>query len=423
MAKERRDNKNRLLWKGEYQKEDGRYMYKYTDSHGKAGYVYSWTLTKTDRTPKGKQPGKCLRDLEIEIAKNIDAGINISLSKNSTVNDYFDKYMDLRKKLKSTTRRNYRYQYDSYARDAIGCMKISKVKYSDIKGLYSRLICEEDMKVSTLQNLNSILLPIFSLAVRDKVISDNPADKVYVEIKRECGDDTNKKRALTIAQQKALVKFVEHHPKLSRWYPLVVFLLGTGCRIGEACGLTWDDCDFKNNIIRIERTLCYYPDENSGKCSFFFQTPKTKTGIREIPMLKDVRKVLLEEKKNQMECGFNTKTIDGVSGLVFMTKGKNAVAPRTFNYALDEIVKAYNQEEKLRSIGERRTPVYIQDISPHIFRHTFCTRLCEQQINIGVIQKIMGHSSISVTMNIYNDVTNELSISEFGKLDQALKIC
>lgn len=68
---ERRDNKKRKLWKGEYQKSDGRYMYRYIDSKGNARFVYSWCLTSTDRPPSGKHSDKCLRELEKEIAKDI----------------------------------------------------------------------------------------------------------------------------------------------------------------------------------------------------------------------------------------------------------------------------------------------------------------------------------------------------------------
>ena len=64
---DRRDTKNRLLGKGEYQKTDGRYMYRYVDSKGNNRFVYSWTLTQTDRPPKGKRSDKCLRELEKEL--------------------------------------------------------------------------------------------------------------------------------------------------------------------------------------------------------------------------------------------------------------------------------------------------------------------------------------------------------------------
>ena len=76
MAKERRDTKNRLLMKGEYQNADGRYMYRYIDAKGTPRFVYSWTLTQSDRTPKGKQPGICLRELEKDIAKDLQDEID-----------------------------------------------------------------------------------------------------------------------------------------------------------------------------------------------------------------------------------------------------------------------------------------------------------------------------------------------------------
>ena len=78
---ERRDTRNRLLGRGEYQKSDGRYMYKYIDSNGNSRFVYSWMLTRTDRPPKGKHSDKCLREMEKEISRDVQDGIDIQKAK------------------------------------------------------------------------------------------------------------------------------------------------------------------------------------------------------------------------------------------------------------------------------------------------------------------------------------------------------
>ena len=93
MAKERRDTKNRILEKGEYQKADGRYMYRYTDSTGETRFVYSWTLTQSGRPPKGVKPGLCLRELEKQIVKDAYDGINSFQAAKITLNDCWEQYI------------------------------------------------------------------------------------------------------------------------------------------------------------------------------------------------------------------------------------------------------------------------------------------------------------------------------------------
>ena len=76
MSEKRRDNKGRLLKTGESQRTDGRCLYKYVDAQGETRYVYSWKLAPTDPVPKGKRNGKSLRELEAEIQRDLQDGID-----------------------------------------------------------------------------------------------------------------------------------------------------------------------------------------------------------------------------------------------------------------------------------------------------------------------------------------------------------
>lgn len=422
MAKERRDNKNRILSKGEYQNKDGRYMYRYTDVTGDVRYVYSWTLNASDRTPKGKSMGPSLRELEKSIAKDLNDGINSHIGKNRTLNDYFEIYMDQKKKLKQTTRQKYRYAYDHYVRDSLGKRKIADIKYSDIKKFYVDLVGDGGERMATVLGINVVLVPVFKVAVNDDCIRKNPALGVANEVKKEVGYRAMPKKALTTQQQAALVQYVKSHKFYKRWHPLILFLLGTGCRIGEALALTWDDCDFANNMISINKSIHYFPDEITGKWKTLISPPKTEAGIREIPMFSEVREILLELKKRQMKFGFCTSVVDGVSGFVFYGRDHTVILPRNFTFALERIVESYNDKEIQTAEESYRDPVLIPKFSPHVFRHTFCTRLCENGMNLKVVQEIMGHADISITMNIYNDLTDEFKKSAFIEMDRVYKI-
>ena len=89
---------------------------------------------------------------------------------------------------------------------------------------------------------------------------------------------------------------------------------------------------------------------------------------------------------------------------------------------LKRVVVAYNDTELERAEKEERTPELLPHFSCHHLRHTFATRLCENETNLKVIQDILGHSDISTTMNIYAEATQEAKTQSFHKLDGKLKI-
>ena len=420
---ERRDTKNRLLGKGEYQKSDGRYMYRYVDSKGNKRFVYSWTLTQTDRPPKGKHSEKCLRELEKEIAKDLQDEIDSFKAKKMTLNAFYEDYIEQKQELKTSTRTNYKYMYKKYVWDSIGRRKLPEIKYSDIKKFYNHLIREVGFKPNSMETIHTILHPIFATAVRDGYIRVNPTDGVMAEIKKSNDWEKPKRHALSVSEQEAFVEFTKSHSVYSHWLPLFTVLLGTGCRVGEIVGLTWDDCDFKNGIININHSLIYRPDEYTGKSGFYISTPKTKAGEREIPMFEAVRKALLNERMRQMREGFNQTVIDGYSGFIFSNRFNGVLSPHNINRAIERITRDYNVEESELAARQNREPLLLPHFSVHNLRHTFCTRMCENESNIKVIQEIMGHSDISTTMDVYNEATRDKKKESFAGLGGQMKIC
>ena len=420
---ERRDTKNRLLGKGEYQKSDGRYMYRYVDSKGNNRFVYSWTLTQTDRPPKGKHSEKCLRELEKEIAKDLQDEIDSFKAKKMTLNAFYEDYIEQKQELKTSTRTNYKYMYKKYVWDSIGRRKLPEIKYSDIKKFYNHLIREVGFKPNSMETIHTILHPIFATAVRDGYIRVNPTDGVMAEIKKSNDWEKPKRHALSVGEQEAFVEFTKSHSVYSHWLPLFTVLLGTGCRVGEVVGLTWDDCDFKNGIININHSLIYRPDEYTGKSGFYISTPKTKAGEREIPMFEAVRKALLNERMRQMREGFNQTVIDGYSGFIFSNRFNGVLSPHNINRAIERITRDYNVEESELAARQNREPLLLPHFSVHNLRHTFCTRMCENESNIKVIQEIMGHSDISTTMDVYNEATRDKKKESFAGLEGKMKIC
>lgn len=422
MADKKKDKKGRVLKEGEYQMPDGRYRYRYNDENGKRQAVYSWKLVSTDRVPKGKKDDLSLREKEEQIIIDKHDGISTAPDK-VTLNDIWQKYIEGKTELKDSTRNNYKYMYKQFVFDDIGRRKVSDIKYSDIKAFYNRLQKEKGLKPNTIENVNTILHPTFTLAVRDGYIRSNPTDGVMGEIKKSNAWEKPKRHALTIEEQEAFVSFLKESDMYNHWLPLFTFFLGTGCRVGEGIGLRWKDIDFKNRTININHNMIYRQNDE-GICEMHITTPKTSAGCRTIPMLDEVYKALMIERSRQMEAGhtFSNCEVDGYTGFIFTNRFGYVHNPQTINRAIERIIKACNEQEQEKAKKEGRKPVQIRHFSIHNLRHTFCTRFCENESNIKVIQEIMGHSDITTTMNIYAEATEDKKKESFENLQGKIKI-
>lgn len=422
MNDKRRDNKGRILRQGELQRNDGKYEYRYEDLNGERRSVYSWKLVETDKIPNGKRKCVALRDMEKAIQRDLDDGINTFAANRMTLNRLFDEYIESKYELKPSTRTNYKYMYNKYVREDIGTRNISSIKFSHIKKFYIHLMRDIGFKPNSLENIHTVLHPVFTIAVRDGLIRTNPTDGVMADIKKSHDWEKPKRHALTVPQQEAFVGFIKSNYKYRHWLPAFTFMLGTGCRVGEVAGLRWQDCDFQKNIITIDHNLTYRPSEDGSGCTFRISTPKTKAGERIIPMFAAVRDALISERIRQMESGVNQSVVDGYSGFVFSNRFNEILNPHSINRAIERIVRDYNLAESEQAEKESRKPELLPHFSAHNLRHTFCTRLCETETNLKVIQEIMGHADITTTMDIYNEATQELKLQTFEKLEGVINI-
>ena len=421
MSEKRRDNKGRVLWAGESQRPDGKYEFKYVDNNGDRHSIYSWKLVETDKVPYGKLVGVSLREMEKQIKKDLEENLFVHQTRKMSLNSFWEEYIDVKRELKESTRSNYIYMYDNYIRHSLGRKNITTIKYTDVKKFYTYLIHEREFKPNSVENINSVLHPVFTAAVRDGYIRNNPSDGVMADIKKSYNWEKPKRHALTVQQQAKFIEFVAQSHKLKHWLPLFTFILGTGCRIGEALGLRWEDCDFQENIININHTLIYR--KYTGEITrFAVTTPKTKSGERIIPMLSDVKAALTEEYKAQLETGFNESIVDGYTGFIFKSRNNTVLSPHCVNRAIERIIRLCNAKELSDAKIEGRQPILLPHFSCHNLRHTFCTRFCENETNLKVIQEIMGHADITTTMDIYNEATKDKKIESFAGLEGKIKI-
>ena len=139
-------------------------------------------------------------------------------------------------------------------------------------------------------------------------------------------------------------------------------------------------------------------------------------------MLGEVKSALLQLRLQQMQTGFCKAEVDGYSGFIFSNRYGDCLSPHCINRAIERISRDYNAQEAEQAKKERREPIILPHFSAHNLRHTFCTRFCENETNLKVIQEIIGHADISTTMDIYNEATKEKKQESFANLEGKIKI-
>ena len=260
------------------------------------------------------------------------------------------------------------------------------------------------------------------MAVRDGIIRNNPADGLMKELKRSSIWRKGERHPLSIEESSAFLNYVEASPIYNHWLTLFVVFFGTGMRVSEVCGLRWEDIDFDRNEINVDHTIVYrkYPGEETG--NLHVSTTKSEKGNRIIPMVGEVKEALQAEYEHQQKVGFHTAEVEGMKGFIFCSRYGRPYHQAPINKAIQRIVRDYNTEETGRAEAENREPFLLPHFSCHHIRHTFATRLCENESNMKAIQKIMGHADIETTLNVYAEATKATKQKAMDNLQEGWKI-
>lgn len=402
MVERRKDSKNRVLKTGEIERKQGNYQYSWGTGKNRR-FIYAQSL-------------KELREKEADISRDLNDGLRTD-NINLTLNDMYNVWVDLKKGLKPNTLNNYKYMYDHFVKDSLGKFKLRNLRKTDIRRFYNELIDINGLKVNTLDTIHLVIHQILDLAVDDDLVRKNVSNHGLKELKKIRGLHSNKRKALTIKQQKLFLDYLIENQKYKHWYPIFSVMLGTGLRVGELTGLRWRDIDFDNNVINVNHTLVFYDRSKANRTGFGINTPKTEAGYRSVPMIDTVRKTLIKYKKFISDNDIKSvDIIDGYHDFVFVNRFGHVQHQGTLNKALKRIIRDANFEalKKNPSIKEEDL---LPNFSCHTLRHTFTTRLIESGMNIKVIQEALGHSDIQTTLNIYADVTKDLKRDEFTKFN------
>lgn len=385
----RKDSKGRKLKEGESERLDGRYSFRYTDiKDGKRKSIYASNLAELRIKEKQLQ-----KDLE-------DSILSDTMIKKLTLNELFERYLKT-KNLADTTRINYIKMWNNRVKNELGNCKVVHIKSSDVKIFYKKL-SDEGYAYTTIKLLHNLIYPSLEMAVGDDIIRKNPSKKA---LKEDVGKEAKKKMILLPEQQDKLLDFISNSYVYNVHYYMITILLELMLRNGELLGLTWDDVDFDKREIIITHQLIY-KDYGDGY-KFHISKPKTKAGIRSLPMTENVYKAFKEQKKLNFMLGKrSSEVIDGYSNFIFLTKSGRPLMPSAVNDILYNIVDAYNKEEVSKSKKEKRKAELMPKFSVHVLRHTGCTNKARAQMNVKVLQYLMGHAHSDVTLDVYNHLDN-----------------
>ncbi|MCC8082251.1 MAG: site-specific integrase [Lachnospiraceae bacterium] len=396
MSEKRRDKRGRVLRNGEIQKPDGRYRYKYLDANGQEQYVYSWRLDRNDRMPAGKKMEPSLREKEKQIAADLFDKI-VPNGGNHTVLELVEKYVSLKMGVRPSTEAGYRTVINLLKEDPFGSKRIDQVKISDAK-LWLIQLQKNGKGFSTIRSIRGVLCPAFQMTVDDDLIRKNPFG---FELASVIYNDSVTREALTREEERKFMCFVAEDKHFNRYYDGIYILFNTGLRISEFVGLTISDIDFKNMKIHVDHQLQRY-----ARVGYKIVEPKTESGTRQIPMTQEVtaafRRIINNRRKPKVE-----PMIDGYAGFLYLDKNGMPLVALHWEKYFQHICEKYNKIYR----------VPLPKVTPHVCRHTFCSRMAAARMNPKTLQYIMGHSDIGVTLNTYTHLGFDEASEEVKRLE------
>lgn len=373
-----KDLRGKEIGEGIYQQPNGTYCARFVDKFGKR---------KSKRSKKLQEVRQWIAD-----ATYIDEHSDIEQATNMLVDAWFDYWIDIKKKtVRPNTVRNYSERYYQNIQKVIGKKLLSEVKPIHCQKIFTNM-AEEGYRTSTIYQTRISLFNMFEFAKENDVIINNPCKK---SVKSDMGKPSEKKEALSIEVQKRFLEYAEGQSYENQFR----FVLQTGLRTGELVGLKWEDIDFENKTLKVQRSMEYRYSVGVWRVG----EPKSKSGYRTIPLTDEAIRILKEQKEKNKKIKVISKEW---AEQVFLCRKGEPIKNSTYDTALFKICDKAE----------------IKRFSMHVLRHTFATRCIEGGMMPKTLQKILGHSNIGITMNLYVHITEEEKQREIDLVASALNV-
>lgn len=385
-----KDLKGKELGQGICQLQDGRYMARYTNRHGKRISLYSLKL-------------KELRDMKRKAEYEDRLGGGELINKDIYLRDVYKEWIKKKSnEIRPTTLYIYKNNYNTYIKP-FETYIITNINLDVVEEFIDSLL-DKQLLLSSILNLKAVFSSIMDFAVQRGYCIGNPFKKY--KIPKFLSDKENKRklqeksvRYLTKNQRENFLKYIENKKRCHLKY-LFKFLMYTGLRIGEAIALKWKHVNFENKTISIQDGYVYF-HENGIKHIDYNALPKTNSSVQKIPMNDDAFQTL--QYLNQC----NNKSDE----FVFVDTRGNPLTYMNVYETLKHLIKKFNDEHP-----DDQLP----NFSPHWFRHTFATMCLENNMNPKAMQYCLRHAHLSITMDLYSHVSDNFIFDEITKLNNKL---
>ena len=388
-----KDLNGKELGKGIVQKKSGFYEARFNNRFGKRV-----SITGRDLKDVKKRYNEAIYEDDKEI--NIRNTIKLD--------DWFDKWMSVYKidVVRENTKNYYRTVYKKHISPVLGRVPIQNITQLQIRELI-KSVKKQGYQYETQNKIKVLLVDMFNKAMIDEFVRRNPAKGIAIQKKND-----NDVKVLSKEDQSDFFNCC----KGTFYDNFFTVALHTGMRIGELAALRWKDVDWKKNVIHVTRTLVYQKyDGDSGK-TFHFESPKTESSIRDIPINKQcaisLKKQFIQKQVITNKSPISKRPDEEFLDLLFTTKFNTPLNAQNICDAIKRIVDEINL---MRDVSDE-----LETFSCHCFRHTFATRCFEAGIQPKTVQSYLGHATLKMTMDLYTSVLPEHMSSEMYKLESAL---
>lgn len=372
-------------------------IYKKKIKNGKEYYFYR-LRHKNLKNPKDIY-GSTVKELEEKI-KDLKNELNNNITDNRALFGAFFKdwlYNTHMADKKAATKERYDGIYRNYIENSpIYNIKLKDLEPSHIQNYYNDLV-SNGKSISVITNLNKLIAPCIRYAnISNRILKDFSKAIVLPKINQNI-NKSNDVIPFTLDEQ---LKFIEAI-KGNDLEMLFITALDTGLRQGELFALTWNDIDLKNKVVYVNKTFKRIRNTTTGEYENIIQSPKTKKGVRVVPLPYHLIDKLNHHRLNQKALKLKVANLYEDNNLVFCN---------TFGKYLDSgnVLKKFKKILKDNDIPTRKF---------HDLRHTYATRLFELGEEAKTVQELLGHSNISITLDTYTHVLDSLKGNAISKLN------
>lgn len=405
---------------------------------GKVVYEYAFEIASVDGKRKRKtksgfktkkearEAGKLAQQAYEQVGQAVEPS-DMSFA------DFLDKWIEMDCKLscKDVTVKGYEKKIRLYIKPALGEYRLKAITKNMLQEFITKMY-NDGFSTNTISSIKGILSKSFAFAVDRHYLVTSPATRLITPTNLQPNKPTRQKQHIYLTKEQVNSIFTRFPEGSTAYIPLMI-AYHTGLRLGEIYGLVWEDIDFKNKTLAVNRQVQWYQGERTKEDKkrtngtsesngyWYFSEPKYKS-YRIIDLDDVILEVLQKELDKQQKAEEyyaeyyahyfvnNALTFDGVRPsykiqpmnqilnektvheIHFICKRENGtyINPRTTQHTSSVIHKKLN----------------IPDYDTYSFRHTHGTMLIENGADMVYVQRRLGHKDISVTMNIY---TNHLT--------------